>query len=236
MRLERIVEAKAWGTALVGVACAIACASPNTYGTARTIPKGKVSHTAAVEFIGVNQTTGDTDGDGVVEGGVSVFFPTFPAYQVRYGVSDSVEFGARVASAATVGADLKVNFLRDSVVDLAVDPGFQYLLASEISIGYLYLPLLIDLNVSEVLSFVLTPGAMFAAGFGGIDNSAEFSNTGPMIRAGLGLNIRPSEKFALQPELTIMKPLDRGDSLTTLIYSAGIGFNFSNLPDFSDVD
>jgi hypothetical protein len=75
---------------------------------------------------------------------------------------------------------------------------------------------------------------MMATGFGAIDDDNEFSATGVMLRAGGGLNIRLSDRFSLQPELTIMKPFDQGDSIAAMFYTAGIGINFGTLPGFGD--
>jgi hypothetical protein len=62
---------------------------------------------------------------------------------------------------------------------------------------------------------------------------------GLSVRGGLGLNIRVSPKFAIQPELTVIRGLQEPgpDSSfdSVFMYVFGVGFNIANLPDFSDV-
>lgn len=212
------------------------CASPNIYGTARTVPKGTVSHTIAAEGIGAvvqekDEATGET-------AGASGFLPAFPAYQARFGLNDEMDLGARFASLGTLGLDFKYNFLRSPALDLAIDPGLQGFLVkggdSAFGLGYLYLPLLVDVNLSKHASLVFTPGVMVASAFGAVDLDSKFSATGVMLRAGAGVNLRISERFALQPEVTVIKPFSEGESFTSILYCAGVGFNFGALPAFGE--
>jgi hypothetical protein len=193
-----------------------------------------LAHTVALEAIGASATVRDaqTGEEQTVKG----FLPAFPTYQIRYGLTDELEIGGRVAALSTPGVDMKYNFLRDKTVDLAIDPGAQifYLSNGESSagIGYFYLPLIVDVNLAEAISLVLTPGVMMASAFGSVDDSNEFSATGAMLRVGGGLNIRIADGFSLQPEITIMKPFNQPDSISTLLYAPGLGFNFGTLPGF----
>ena len=63
--------------ALVGAVAALAlmgCPSPSIYGTARTIPRGQIQQTVAVEGLGATTS------------GASGFVPTLPTYQFRIGL------------------------------------------------------------------------------------------------------------------------------------------------------
>jgi hypothetical protein len=53
-----------------------------------------------------------------------------------------------------------------------------------------------------------------------------------MFRGGLGFNFRVTPKFAIQPELTYLKFLnkDTDPSISWVIF--GIGFNFGALPQY----
>lgn len=239
MHKEPLIDVRrnmVWAVLAVATTMGLAsCASPNIYGTARTVPKGTISHTIAAEGIGAvvqreDATTGETSG-------ASGFLPAFPAYQARFGINDEMDLGARFASLGTLGIDFKYNFLRSPALDLALDPGIQSFFVkggdSAFGLAYFYLPLLVDINLSKHVSLVFTPGAMVASAFGAVDMDSKFAATGVMLRAGAGVNFRISERFALQPEVTVIKPSE-GESLTSILYSAGIGFNFGALPTFGE--
>jgi hypothetical protein len=215
------------------------CPSPNIYATARTIPQGKLSHTLAVEGIGFSADSPDTDNDGEPDdGSISGFIPSFvPTYQLRYGATDNLELGARIATFATLGLDLKYNFLRDSAIDLAINPSVQAMSVGVAQLVHLNLPLIIDVNINKTATLVLTPGVMQSLALASVDFDEDGTAVGTMARAGLGVNLRLGGKFAMQPEVTFLKPIaGDDDNLTTLLYTVGIGFNFVNLPSFDDVE
>src|SRR4051812_2568805 len=138
------------------------CPNPNTYGTPRTTPVGKVAHSIAAEAIGA---TG---------GGVSVGpFPAPPTYTLRVGVADNADIGVRLGNMSTLGVDGKYNFIKTHGLDVAVDPGAQFFYFSASSSAgtasastsitgtYLHLPLLLGVNVGDSLTFVPTAGIMY---------------------------------------------------------------------------
>jgi hypothetical protein len=222
----------------------LGCPNPNTYGTPRTTPKGKIQHTVALEAMRLSgdvitaQTDPNTGNVIRQREEQSLTFPTFPTYQLRVGVGDRVDIGARIANLSSFGADVKWNFLKSQGFDMAIDPGLQafYIASSGGSafIGYAHLPLLLGFNLSDDVTLVASPGAVvsFASGSSNDDDgrSALSSTAGIWARFGLGLNIRTSKKFALHPEITGMRAFT--DESTMLILF-GIGFNFGNLPDYS---
>jgi hypothetical protein len=237
---ERAVERRAmkklaaYGIRLgaIGVAAALCtgCPNPQTYGTPRTTPVGKVQHSVAAEGIGTNDA-------GAI--------PTLPTYTLRVGVADTVDIGARIANLSSIGADVKWNFIKSDVFDMALDPGFQLVLLKGVNlirgvegVNAIYLngPLMFGINVSDSVSIVPTlgGGVWYRISTAGTD-SAIF-----MLRPGIGFDFRISERFALHPEITFLKTLNGsnedlvgdGFGAHSLLPFFGLGFNFGNLPKY----
>jgi hypothetical protein len=222
------------GVIVVAGLLSTGCPNPNTYGTPRTTPKGKVAHTVAAEGFGFSYD--DPESDTAVSGTL----PTFPTYQLRYGISDEFDFGARIANFTSLGGDVKWNFVRSEIIDVAIDPGFQWynitIGSSSTNVVYLHGPLMVGLNVAEPFSIVLTPGVTYGFASSSLesedDRDAAATADGVMGRVGVGFDFRLSEGFAIHPEITFMKSF-RDDGL--LLYTFGLGFNFGKLPSFADV-
>jgi hypothetical protein len=222
------------------------CPSPNLYSTPRTIPKGKVSHTIAAEGVGYRVSLKDPDEgdyDNVIDD-ASWSSPTIPTYILRVGLADRLDFAFRVNALTSVGLDTKFNFVRSSTFDLAIDPMVQWAFALDVT--HLHLPLVVGFNASEDLSVVLTPGVIygysdydFEDDIGG-DLARVMAADGLYARAGIGVNVRISPKFALQPELSVIRSLeDPGPNSSfdsVYMYVFGVGFNLANLPNFADAD
>jgi hypothetical protein len=203
------------GPALLG------CPSPNIYGTPRTTPKGELSHTVAIEGIAVSNPA---------TGAVS---PAPPTYQLRYGVADEVDLGFRLGNLTSLMIDAKWNFLKGDF-DLAVDPGFQatYFAVSGASafIGYGHLPLVAGINLGDSLALVPSVGGVVQFAAGSVSTSSDTSVNSDFaffLRPGLGLHIRASDGFAIQPEATFMYDFDH--ELLAVMF--GVGFSFGELPD-----
>ncbi len=220
------------------------CPNVNTYGTARTTPKGTINHGISAEGWGFNAETETTDSSGTTRTtDIQFFVPLPPSYHLRWGVADRVDLGFHVNNMSSLAFDAKVNLFKGRL-DLALDPGVQWYNVTigtgsnneSLNVFYFHGPLLIDFNVSETLSFVLTPGVVYALVSTDLiaDSDRERATTtdGLFGRIGLGLNIRASKKFAVHPEVTVMRNF--GDS-KALTYMAGVNFNFGSLPDFSDI-
>ncbi len=225
------------------------CPNVNTYGTARTTPKGELSHSISAEGFGaqVETTTLDSTGQEQTEK-VHVFLPLPPSYHLRVGVADSVDLGFHVNNMSSLGFDGKLNFLKGRI-DLAADPGIQWYRYSfgasdgagnetrtSVNVVYLHGPLLVDFNVNETVSFVVAPGVEYAYvstdAAGGSDFEVAARSKGVFARFGLGIDIRASERFAIHPEVTVFRNFE---DQASLLYMAGIGFNFGHLPSFADV-
>jgi hypothetical protein len=235
---------------MVGLALS-GCPNPNTYGTARTTPPGKLSFTVAPEALGFRSEirTVDAAGNRTTEE-ISGVIPVPPTFQMRLGVADEVDLGFRVNNMASLGFDAKLNFLKGAV-DIALDPGVQWYRLSfesgsasgsasqDVNVFYLHGPLLIDFNFNESVSLVLSPGVVYGVASsdaefisGGEDDVTSVATSdGVFARFGVGFDFRLSPRFALHPEVTAMRSF--GDD-PDLIYMAGFGFNFGNLPSFGD--
>jgi hypothetical protein len=218
---------------------ATGCPNPNTYGTPRTTPVGRVQHTVAAE--GISYKLQDTPADGGET--ATGTFPTFPTYQLRVGVADRVDIGARISNLSSVGADVKWNFVRSESFDLAIVPGFQVFHLSGSSAGttsgytqfYGNVPLVFGINLAESVSIVPTAGVTYgynSATAVSDDSSAAASIDGMILRAGLGFNFRVSPKFAMHPEVTMLQFLNGDNDPQVRLFIFGLGFNFGNLPVF----
>jgi hypothetical protein len=215
------------------------CPNPNTYGTPRTTPVGKVQHTVAAE--GVRFAVDNTKNGGEND---SATLPNVPTYQLRVGVLDTLDIGARLANLTSLGVDVKWNFIKSEAFDLAFDPGFQIFhlsTSSNNSTGsytqmYGHVPLIFGINVADSVSIVPTAGITYGSSSATANNgdgaSAAASIDGLMFRGGLGFNFRVSPKFAIHPEVTYLKYLNKTEdpSISWVIF--GLGFNFGNLPQY----
>jgi hypothetical protein len=177
------------------------CPNPNIYGTPRTIPKGEVSHTVALEVYAVEEPTKLDDEE---DAGSTWLIPTVPSYTLRWGLAERVDLGLRLSSAALLGVDTKVNFLRTDVLDLAIDPGVQgYYLGGDFWATYAHLPLLTGLNVTDSVTILVTAG--YSGGWTTTDDDEDSTHHAMhFARLGAGLEIRRSNTFALQPEVTVL--------------------------------
>jgi hypothetical protein len=172
----------------------------------------------------------------------STTLPTLPTYQLRIGAADRVDVGVRVANLSSLGADVKWNFLKSSSFDMAIMPGAQFFYISTTGTGgtsnsvflfYGHVPLLLGVNLGETATLVFSPGAVFVAGSSATSTDtreAAFSSTGVWGRFGFGVNIRASEKFAVQPEVTGMRAFTDAEAMMILF---GVGFSFGTLPSYA---
>jgi hypothetical protein len=226
--------------------------NPNEYTTPRTLNPGDVQFQVAPEFYGgsFTQTVPRPGGAPGVNTQTATFFvPTLPSFGVRYGLSDGFELGGRLPNLSSLAVDGKIRLLK-STLDLAVDPGVQVSYFSENSatdasgqtisqntaVFVFNAPILLGVNLSEALSIVLSPGIAYALATTSITTGDTYAqatgSSGFMVRGGLGVDIRFSKKFALHPEVTILKGF--GDT-EPLLYLIGVGVNFGAMPDYSDL-
>jgi len=221
----------------------LGCPNPQTYGVPRTTPSGKIQHTVALEgfHAAANNSTvvanpsGGTTTRNQTE---SLTLPLLPTYQLRVGVADRVDIGARVTNLSALGGDVKWNFMKSESVDLAINPGlqFNYFSAGGSSIFFFYghLPLMVGFNFGESATLIGTGGLVFAYGSATAadgDRATTSTGSGGTVgaRFGLGMQFRVSKKFALHPEITAMKFFENNELLWITF---GLGFNFGNLPAY----
>jgi hypothetical protein len=222
------------------------CPNPNIYGSPRTLPAGKVSHTIAVEGVGYHFTRRDAyvEQEGLPRtASAATLVP--PSYSLRVGIADRFDFGFRAANMSSLGVDIKGNFLRSEVLDLALDPFVQWSFLGGVDTTHVHLPLLVGFNASPKITVLLTPGMMYGVSSFKYANDADLSElkqlmgtNGFYARLGLGLDARLSKKFAIHPEITVLKALNPPtDSVfeSTLMYTFGFGFVLGAQPDYSDL-
>ncbi|MEO8182651.1 MAG: hypothetical protein ABI895_27780 [Deltaproteobacteria bacterium] len=216
-----------------------ACVNPNTYTTPRSLPPGAATFTVAPEVSGFGGSL-----NGAWDFGRTLPIP--PTLGFRYGLSESVDFGARVASLTAAG-DLKWNFLRSQLFDLAVVPGFQLYVvpnvgASDVSenvsqdmpVALLHAPVLLAVNLTPNFSIVPSLGVSYSLAEQppSAASDIELSQVlyGLFGRAGLGLDLRVTPSFALHPELTLLRGF--GDSEGFLVFTGGLGLVFGRLAQY----
>lgn len=230
----------AWGVGSLGLGSLAlsGCLNPNSYGTPRTTPVGRVQHSLAAEAIGYRARYPAPDSSNLKD-----VLPSLPTYTLRVGLSDEVDLGVRVSN-LVFGTDVKWNFIKSDVFDLAVAPSVQAFYswpgAGARHSGYVHvlgtLPLLFGFNASEALSIVPALGVAFAGNVGSLhpNNQQErvSSAEGVFVRAGVGVDFRMSPKFAVHPELTFLKSLPKDGEPEALFYALGVGFNFGALPRY----
>lgn len=211
--------------------CLTGCPSMNTYTTARTVPQGTIQHTVALEGLGASVR------------GATVFVPTLPTYQLRYGLTDRIDIAGRISNLTSIGGDIKFNLLRGGF-DLSIDPGFQVTYLGAVStssgdsvslgIAYINIPFLLQLNFSDSFGLILTPGFTYALAYGGATSSLSgdrgvYTSSGALARLGVGVNVRVGNMFALQPEFTTLwNPDTEG-----FIFNFGIGLQIGSIPRFN---
>ena len=231
MNQTTVIGTRLGALGVIGALCT-GCPNPQTYGTPRTTPTGKIQHSVAAEGVGVASELG------------SAAVPTFPTYTLRVGLADSLDIGARVANFTSLGADVKWNFIKSDSFDMAMDPGFQFFRIGGVSVAhgsstdsltilYLNAPLMFGINLGDSVSIVPTAGVTWA--WASVERNtsdpldAATSGAGLMLRPGLGFDFRVAPNFALHPEFTFLKVLEED---TGVFYVFGIGFNFGNLPKY----
>ena len=197
------------------------CASPNLYATPRTVEKGAIVHTIIAEAAAA--------GAGKLDTGA----PMLPSYSLRAGVTDNVDIGVRFANLSTLGVDVKVQLARGTI-DAAINPGVQGLVfigdpgKKDTVVTYGHLPLVIGVNASEAVTLYATGGPSFM--YRNVSTELDVrAHSSPALRGGLGIQLRVTSGFALTPELTLLRYLDKDH---TLFVSAGLGFSFGRLPSY----
>lgn len=211
----------------------LGCPNPNTYGTPRTIPAGKISHTIALEGVNlsgnITNTVNASTGQTTTQRG-SLTLPTFPGYTLRVGLGSRVDLAAKITNFSMLGADVKWNFLRTRVFDAAIAPGLQGAYSSAGYLAYFHGPLVLGLNAGDSVTFVVTPGVSYlASSVNGTSTLERLTQSALFARIGGGVNLRVSKGFALQPEVTVLQNFD---AFELRFITFGLGLDFANLPKY----
>jgi hypothetical protein len=216
------------------------CPNPNTYTVPRTLDPGKLQVLVAPEVIGLTANAPCVNNSGQTTNcSESAVLPMVPTVGIRYGAVERFDFGIRIPNLDSLAADGKIQLLRGPF-DIALDPGLQFFYIAVNNVGagvvYFHLPVLLGVNLNEMLSIVASPGVTYtvatATATGASGTQAGATSTGLSARLGLGLNIRVAKNLSLQPEVTVLKGF--GDA-NLLLWVGGIGFNIGAQPNYSDM-
>ena len=201
------------------------CGTPNTYGTPRTVPPGRVAHTHAVEAATVFRRQTDAGTGDTKSARESAF--TSPTYIMRIGLAERLDVGLHLSNPLAPGAEAKWNFAQSDVVDAAIAPGAQWMPVNfeedggerSVSLVYLHAPLLVGFNLSEAVTLVVVPGMIYGIG---ADVTPDRVLSSGMTQTGcLGYRCCPPSCWAAQPgHLALLFP-------ARAKRSNGIGFVFS---------
>lgn len=195
------------------------CLNPNLYTSPRATPVGQSAILIAPQ---VARQTERTQSYGPVIG-------------LRYGVMQRLDVGMRL-NFGSLGTDVKWNAIRTPHFDLALDGGVEFMPHA----FYAHLPLLMGFNVAEDVSVLASTGVTLGVGeqpepFGSTSTTDPAVGAGsvpagrPFVRGGLGVQLRFTPTFAVQPEVTALHYLGENEWVRHY-YAGGIGLVWSRSP------
>ena len=210
-----------WTVAASAILALVAtgCLNPNLYTSPRAIPAGRSTIVLAPQIV---QQTKRTQNYGAALG-------------LRLGVMPRLDVGMRL-NFGSLGADIKWNAIRTQLFDLALNGGVEVLPYAY----YAHVPILMGFNVADHITLLPNTGMTFGAGdqpepFG------QFSTTDPVVggspvpagspfvRGGLGIQLRMTSTFAVQPEVTALYYLGAHPYVRNY-YAGGIAFIWGRTP------
>ena len=199
---------------LVILLCPSACATSTTFGTARTVAEGDMSHTIGASAIMVKRR-GDYQ---------PVPLPVV-SYGLRSGLSERVDIGAQASLPnVRISADVKYNAVRTKYVDLAVAPCISA--AAFAGSDELDAVLGADVAVIANLNFGSVSLVPFAAP--GVVYTPVGGDAAPIIRTGVGAQFR-LDGWTIEPQFaTAVDP--RSAAISEMAF--GIGFGLGDQPVF----
>lgn len=195
------------------------CLNPNLYTSPRATPVKRIAILVAPQ---IARQTERVQSYGPVMG-------------LRYGVMPRLDVGMR-SNFGSLAADVKWNAIRTPHFDLAIDGGVEFLPHA----FYAHLPLLLGFNVAEHVSLLASTGVTLGSGeqpmpFGSVSTTDPALGAGPVpagrpfVRGGLGVQLRFTPTFAVQPEVTALHYLGENQWVRNY-YVGGIGFVWSRSP------
>ena len=222
------------------------CPNPNAYTVPRTLEPGEHQWDVSAEGYGfttklTKAASGSSPASTTHAVGVT---PMLPSFGIRYGLADGIDFGARIENFFSLAGDLKFRLVKGSV-DLAVDPGAQAIYATvstssgpseAAGVFYLHAPLLIGININDLVTIVAAPGIAYSITTNAIPAASNAEQAGAstelLARLGLGVDVRLTEHVAVHPEVTCLKGFT---STETLMCVGGVGLNLGAQPSYADL-
>lgn len=226
--MERLPRAMSSLTLGLCMCLTIGCADPNVLSTPRTVPVGDAAFTASTNIESFSAVP--TRAPPLLDPPKVGWNPI--ALGLRTGLASRVDVGGRVG-AASLGIDVKYNFLRSHAFDMAAGLGAQAYWTPLIGGGTSYvpgapswpwgrlmltLPIVSGINLGERVTVVPIVGPACLTAFGGERTWITYA------RAGLGLSLRPTERFAIHPEVNALQSI--GEERSHMLVTGAIGFTF----------
>jgi len=212
-----------WFGLWLSVVTLMGCPASQTWTTARSLPKGKIQHTVGVEFLGASVEVCDDDAEVCAQGDGFITAP-FPAYVLRYGLTDFMDIGGKFSSSGQLGADLKLQLVRSKFFDFALDPGAY----ASVGFGNVQVPLLFSVNFTRNLTLTLAPKLSYQTLW--VDDADNLAG-GLYAGGGVNMQIRINEKIAVTPGFDYQTWLTGGDVLSASYLSIGAGVSFG-IPNY----
>lgn len=159
-----------------------------------------------------------------VDGGREEDVLPFLDVGARRGFGERLDAGVRLTSFSMLGADVNYALYLGDRVALSVDPGASILMGP-VLLTYLWLPLLLDLDLGPTTTLTLTArmGYVIFDDLQGEDVGIQ--GEGRLVGLGIGLRQRMSETLLFMPELHVVRPSEGSWSEDALI-SLSLGFSW----------
>ncbi len=206
----------------------VGCADPNLLSTPRTVPIGDLAFTVGsnVEAFSASPVRAPP------ELGPPAFGWNPVAIGIRTGLASNVDVGGRLG-VGSLGIDGKYNLLRTDSFDMALGLGAQGYVTPRLGGAASYepnaprwqwgrlmisLPAVFGINLGDHVTVVPIVGPAGLAAFGGEGAWITYA------RGGLGIQLRPTKRFAIHPELNVLQSL--GEARSHVLVTGAVGLSF----------
>jgi hypothetical protein len=173
--------------------------------------------------------------------------PVAPTAGFRYGLLDEVDVSVRWAYLTNTSGDIKWNFLKSPKFDAAFAPGVQWYLVPDVAetedgnsfeddehVVLVHAPFLLGFNINPEVSIIPSVGVTYGFADTPAPDADELEQSqvlvGPFGRLGVGARFRVARRFAVHPELTVLRGF--GDSEGMFVFTGGLGLVFGRLPEY----
>jgi hypothetical protein len=192
----------------------------------RIAPKGQIQLNVTPNALSASVTS---NASGTPQQTESVIIPALDI-AMSYGVTDFLDLQFHVNTFGYLTAGAGFQLIRSKYFDLStsLDIGGIFFGLPGVSFGYVTFPLNIWAGVNLHKDFGINlsagyQGYFFFAGAGGAGSSA-LAHT---FVSSLAFDIRINDFFTLRPQGSIVLPFVGGGFVTTLLWTAGVGFIFT---------